>query len=1143
MSSKILKINKSAQTEEDMVNNILISTSKTTIMKDAQTQTDEINSIVHLSKEIQTQTDKPYFDKDTHIKEDKTDLFDKRNRNINDAIASILFFKLDHDKRPYINVTVNERIIPALIDTGAEVTVVGLNIVGKVEDWGKLYPCVGSMRLADSSVKIAPLGEILVEYTTNNTTKKVPTVILKQPTKSLILGTDFLEAFGIGITDVRHHHAKIFNADELQTYVDTVESDKPNPIVASPDIVEDTLLTAEGEDDTELDIEPEKQALVSMPHVLTEDQRIQLEGVLRLYIRATTEGELNCTDAIQHHINTGTALPVCKPQYSMSPTKFQLMKHELDKMVKQGIVSEIVNTAWRSPMHSVKKKDGGVRLVLDARELNQITIGNAKPIRNTNTILAQMEKSIYKSTIDLSQAFHQIALSEDSREKTSFALGSRLYCYNRMTMGLKGSPATLATLVDDIFEDLYPKAFAYVDDFIICTQTFEEHIDLLRIIAERLKEKKLAISSEKSRFAYKQIEFLGYLLTENGLCANPQRIKPIENWTRPTTVKDVRRFLGSAGWYRRFIQNYAEIAAPLSDLIKTRKTKVDWNEQAEIAFENLKLKLMNAPVLSMCDYSRPFKIFCDASDFAGAAILTQDFEDGNRPIYYHSFKFTPTQQKYSATERECLAVIKAVEKFRPYFEGTQFFVVTDHSALRWVMNTTERKGRIARWAIRLQAYAGDMVIIHRSGIKMEFPDALSRAIEVVEINPNSIDKWYRNMLLKASDSELDRYKVENGRLYHRKKFDSYAGEKIWTLCVPLEQRESVMKENHDDASHLGVWKVIRRIKSNYYWPNMYETAYNYIRNCSQCKSIKPSNENRRTPIGNYRDPKCPGRMLSIDLIGELPSSKFGHRHIFVVIDCFSKFVWVKTMAKASANAVVNFLKDTVFASNGCPEIIISDNGVQFTSQLFKELCKSRGIEHHRTPRNHPKANPVESTNKTIKTAIKSYLVNDKNHASWENNLQKIIRDLNATPHTSTGSTPQYLHFGRELVAHANEYKHLVDINPERELDEDKKALAEEDASHKMSEAYEKRRTRYNRTAKKRTFKENTVVYIPRMKLSNKAEKYAQKLAPAKVQCVIKKKVGSDIYEVVGMNGKDLGRIHSDDICIHAIESGGCYKNL
>lgn len=988
-----------------------------------------------------------------------------------------------------------------------------------------------------------PNGEILVEYSIGNKTKTIPTLILNQETKSLIIGMNFLNEFGIGVTSISSNQINTQQNTSIESgcvYIATIENNKEGKPIEVEE-TEDVLLTAENEEDTELDIEPEKQVIVDIPHELTEEQKKKLNKVLSLYIPASEEGELNYTDAIKHNINTGSADPVCKPQYSMSPAKYKQMKSELDKMMKQGIISEITETAWRSPMHSVKKKDGGIRLVLDARELNLITIGNAKPIRNTNSILAQMQQSKYKSTIDLSQAFHQIKLTNKSREKTSFALGTKLFCYNRMTMGLKGSPATLATLIDSIFEEYYPKAFAYVDDFIISTQTFEEHLEILKSIAVKLREKNLAISAKKSKFCCKQLEFLGYLLNEDGLCANPRKIKPVENWKRPTTVKEVRRILGSAGWYRRFIQNYAEITAPLSNLVKTRKTKVEWNESAEEAFKQLKRKLSNPPVLSMCDYSRPFKIYCDASDTAGAAILTQDFEDGNKSIYYHSFKFTPTQQKYSATERECLAVIKAVEKFRPYFEGTEFYIVTDHSALRWIMETKEQKGRVARWALRLQAYAGDMVIIHRSGEKMEFPDALSRAIELVEINTNTGDKWYNKMLLKAEDTELDRFKVVNGKLYHREKINSYTGDKIWTLCVPYEQRESVLKENHDENSHLGMWKVIRKIRQNYYWPDIHESVYKYVRNCNQCKTIKSSNESRNTPIGRYRDPVSPGRMLSVDLIGELPMSKSGNRYILVVNDCFSKYTWTKTMAKATTTNVIKFLRETVFTTNGCPKVIITDNGVQFRSHLFAEMCKSRGITQHTTPRYHPKANPVESTNKVIKTAIKSHIYNQKDHSGWEGCLSKVLYDINSSTHSQTGRTPHYLHFGRELIAHANEYDHIIDVNNEEEDKAERRELIIEQASNNLHEKYDDRRVKYNRKAKKRNFKENQVVYIPRVKLSNKGEKYAQKLAPNKVQCIIKKKIGSDTYEIIGMNGKDLGKVHADDICVHTIhvDTGQC----
>lgn len=895
------------------------------------------------------------------------------------------------------------------------------------------------------------------------------------------------------------------------------------------------LTTAEGHNDTELDVHPEKAATVTVPHKLTKSQKHQLDEVLKLFIPAKAEGKLNFTTAIEHNIDTGIAPPVFRPQYNMSPTKLAEMKMEIKKMEEQGIISEIKQTAWRSPMIAVKKKDGGLRLVLDARELNKITIPNAKPIRDGNTIIAQLRHAKFKSTIDLSQAFHQILLSLASREKTAFAIGSKMYCYNRMTMGLRGSPATLATLIDDIFEDLYPYAFAYVDDFVIATETFEEHIRILKIIAVRLAEKNLAISPNKSNFCCKQLEFLGYILNEEGLAVNPEKTEAIREYPKPKVVKDVRRLLGAAGWYRRFIRNYAAITAPLTDLITTKTTKVIWNEQAEIAFDRLKECLASPPVLAMCDYDRPFKIFCDASDLAGAAILTQDFEEGNKPVFYHSFKFTPTQQRYSATERECLAVIKAIEKFRPYVEGSKFEVVTDHAALQWLMNVKDRKGRIARWAIRLQAYAGDMITSHRQGKAMEFPDALSRAVEMIEVNPATTDRWYNGLVQKLKTTELDRYKTENDLVYHRHKFSTYSGERLWTICVPKEQRNEVLQENHDQYSHPGIWRTMRRIRNTYHWPNLNEDVYNYVRKCEVCKVVKPSNENRNTPIGQFRHPEEAGNMLSIDIMGEWPTSRYNNKYVFVVIDCYTKYIWAKPMRNCTTTAVVSYLENWVYTTNGCPRQIISDNGVQFTSKHFENMCKTRGIKHQTTPRYHPKANPVESTNKTIKNAIKTYLANETQHSGWEDHFNTVIYHLNSTPHTATGRTPQYLHFGRELVNHANEYKQLKDINPPKEDDVDRKALIGHETADKIETTYENRRAKLNRTAKKRQFTENMVIYVPRMKLSNKAGKYAQKLAPAKIQGVITRQLGNDTYEVRGMNGKMIGKVHADDITIHAIE--------
>lgn len=481
-----------------------------------------------------------------------------------------------------------------------------------------------------------------------------------------------------------------------------------------------------------------------------------------------------------------------------------------------------------------------------------------------------------------------------------------------------------------------------------------------------------------------------------------------------------------------------------------------------------------------------------------------------------------------------MAVIASIEKFRPYIEGSHFEVITDHAALQWLMSAKDTKGRLARWAIRLQAYSGEMETRHQQGKHMELPDALSRAICVMEIDPNTTDRWYKEMRQGAQKGTLERFKIENDQLYYRRTFNPYAYAREWVLCVPTEMREKVLKEHHDDFSHLGIWKVIRRVRNVYYWPNMNEAVYKYIRKCETCKRIKPSNENTKTPIGEYRDPKNAGNTISIDIVGELPASRGGNRFIFVVLDCYSRFIWTKAMRKCTATAITTFLTKTVFANNGCPKRIISDNGSQFISEKFGNLCKQLGIDHHRTPRYHPKANPVEATNKTIKTALKAYLDGRENHAGWETHLEKVTRDLNSTPHTATGYTPELLHFGRELTRHANEHELLVNVNDP--IDEERRQTIEEEVKDRSADVYERRRTRYNRTAKKRTFRIGETVYIPNEKLSSKEKKYSHKLAPTKIQCTIREKNGSDIYTVVDKKGKVIGKVHADDMFTHAIEA-------
>lgn len=1068
------------------------------------------------------------------------------------------FYTTPFDERPHIDVMVRGRRMRALVDSGSQMTIISENLVGNTLDWcEKVLPTKVSMTTVDRS-KHSAMGMMLVDYTFQNQTHRIATMIMPIRMESLLVGADFMKQFGIKLKfqiekdDPNHESAQVFYVEsENERYKEQVEFERLCAMINAPIEIDYDSGTAII---PETDFEKPKLETVTQPHKLSKKQQKQLDETLRKFMHTPETGILNVTPKVKHIIDTGDAPPVIKRQYPMSPYMLEEATKSIKKMLDQGIIKKISNSSWRSPMLPVKKPDGSIRLCLDARALNKATIPNSYPVADANDILANLKKTKYLSSIDLSQAFFQVALDENSQLKTAFALGNQLYCYQRMTMGLRNSPATLAALIDSIFFDLRPRAFAYCDDFILGSETFTEHIELLELIAKRLRENNLTISPKKSNFCCKQVKFLGHILSESGLAIDPERIDAIVRWKQPENVKEVKSFLGSTAWVQKFISHYSDIASPLHDVIRgikctkrtSSKAKIEWNEAANEAFLTLKDRLKTAPVLQLCDYTKQFKIFTDASEKAGGAVLMQGEDGFEKPIFYYSVKFSAAEQNYGASERECLAVVKAIRKFDPYIYGAPipFVVFTDNIALTWLLEMKGKRGRLLRWAMELQSYQFD--IRSRRGVDNELPDGLSRYVEkacldnipyqkeffvnLVEIQREGIEcKWYKKIFEKTQNEKLDRYKIENDLLYHRNKYSPQSTERIWTLVVPSELREQVLKEEHDEQAHQGTWKVANRIKHMYYWPDMVESIYQYIRKCSICRCSKPSNENCRTPIGQFRDPKSVGRLLSIDFMGPLPRSKQGNRFIFVAIDCYTKYLYVKAMRNATAQAVIDFLEKEVFLHNGVPEQIISDNGKQFTSKQFEEMCNRKGIKHIHTPVYHAKSNPVESSNKNIKMGLKTALYGAKEHSLWQNDLSKIVNTLNTTPSTITKFTPYFLKHGREIIRHGKEYRLLVDVNPDRIDVEDQNELIQHEVKQNQFNKFEENTRKHNLRSKKRIFKVGDLVYVPNTQLSNKADKYAKKLGATKKQAIVSKQIGTDTYILNDLAGKELGKYQADQM--------------
>lgn len=1028
-------------------------------------------------------------------------------------------FNLNSDDRPYLLTNVNGNKFKGLLDSGAQSSIMNEKTYEKMRKDGlKLEKCDIVIATCDGTTHDA-LGYVNVPFTVRNVKRTIPTLVVAQMEANLILGIDFWNAYRIKPCFTRN------------TYGISVMAS--NSIYAS-DPNDGTHCI---ETNFESDITPPKCLNVEEPHVLSREEQKKLEDVIKSFPFCPKEGLLNATHLKTAKIETKNAEPVrCKMRIE-PPWKMKKIIEELDRLEGRGIIRKVESSTWLQPLMAVPKPNGKWRICLDARWLNAVTEKNCYPLQNANRILTLLSKAKYITTIDMTDAYFQIPLDPESQAKTAFAVPSKgTYVYNRMPMGLKNSGAELCNLIDSLFGyEFEPHVFPYLDDIVIVSETFEEHMEKLEKVANKFKYANLSISEEKSRFCYKRLKYLGHIIDENGVAMDKSRIEVVENLPRPKTVKDVQRLIGLTGWYRRFIKDFADITAPITELLK-KGQKFVWSDECEKAFTKLITALTTAPVLATPDYKLPFEVQCDASNRACGAVLIQVQNGEERVIAYMSQKFTATQRKYQVTELECLAVILAIEKFRPYIEGTQFKVITDHHSLLWLKNLRDPNGRLARWALRLQAY--DYTLVHRKGKNHIVPDALSRLIETVNIidNNETKDEWYNRLKTLATEKpqENDHLKIVNGLVYIKKSMNEECHDPncLWRLCVPKEKREQIMKKCHDDISscHLGRFKTIHKIRQSYYWPAMAQTIEKYVRNCQVCKETKPLNQIVTPPAGKFVEAKRCWRIVATDIAGPYPMTKKGNRYLLVAYDIFSKFVIVKPVKNVTAKIITDFIRTNVVLRYACPEIILSDNGKQYRSVEFNEYAKKMGIKLWYTATYFAQANPTECENKIIGNAIRAVIYKDLDHRKWDEQIDEIANAINNSVHTGTKETPYEVNFGQRMAQHGSEYSEIIDINSAPKKDQSNLEKWRAKIQERLNEAREKYIKRYNLRTRKIDYKLGDIVYRKNTVLSDAGKYIAKKFLPKRRQCIIVGKTGTNTYTLKEIASGKLHECHAQNFC-------------
>lgn len=826
-----------------------------------------------------------------------------------------------------------------------------------------------------------------------------------------------------------------------QSLVEQLEKD---PIMRADDLTE--------EDVPQFTLEEEIESLellegsLKIGKDITQTERKSLAAILnkRKSVFAFN-GELGRCNVIKHDIDTGNSPPVHVVPYRQSERVREAIDKQFDEWYKAGIVRPSLSP-WASPCVVVPKKDGTLRMCVDLRRVNSLTVRDIYPMPHIDDLLTYFSGKQYFSTIDLNQGYMQIELTSRAIPKTAVVTQSSKWEFVRMPFGLVNAPSTFQRTMDIILADLkYKQCLVYLDDIIVFGQSWEEHNHNLEQVLIRLKKANLTAKPSKCIFGVKQIHFLGHVIGQDGIRMDPKKVSAIYDLPQPQNVRDVQSFLGAASYYRKFVKDFAKIAEPLSRL--TRKDlEFVWEAEQANAYNELKDRLCQLPVLCHYDTNTPIELRTDACGYGLGAILLHDFNGEKRVIAYASRLMSKAEKNYGITEKEGLAVVWAIKKFGHYLQGVKFTVVTDHQALMWLQTKKDLTGRLMRWALILQTY--DFKVVYKSGKIHKDVDHLSRnPIQVnaisygrrgtVRVDTNTHDEDYEEVseqgsFQTANYGEETLY-LDEDRIKREQKEDTFCKKcreakngryttlrgllvekngRFMRIVLPRCLFTQAMYTLHDDptSAHGGYRKTLWRFNQRYVMKGAPKLIKTYVQSCHFCQTKKMPWTRKLGMLQPIPPPNLPFERIGIDTVGPFRVSGAQNKKIIVVTDHMSKWVVAKAVKQDTAKDLATFLIEEVFFRYGMPRVILSDKNKTYSTQLMQEIYREFETRHISTTAYHPQTNGLtERFNRTLANMLSMYV--SQNHRDWDVWLKYVVFAYNTTVQDSTGYAPFYLLHG------------------------------------------------------------------------------------------------------------------------------------
>lgn len=752
-----------------------------------------------------------------------------------------------------------------------------------------------------------------------------------------------------------------------------------------------------------------------LKHLSKQEYRV-LWPVFQKYMRIFDEPKsaIGCKNKVRHKIDTGDHPPIRKNPYRLPHALKSVVNEQISDMQNKGIVRPS-DSPWASPVVIVSKKspDGSpkYRFCVDYRALNTITRKDAYPLPNIVETLDALSGSEYFTTLDLCSGYHQVDVEPSDIEKTAFSVPGQHYEFTKMPFGLCNAPATFQRLMDSMLVGIKgEEALVYLDDIIIFSKNIEQHATRLGRVLQILYESNLYVQLSKCNFAVREVEYLGHIVSNEGIKPDHKKIDAIANYPKPQNIRDVRSFLGLVGYYRRFIKDFAQKAKPLTELIKKDKP-FKWEEAQEEAYKFFTTALCTEPVLKYPDFSKPFVLSTDASNTAIGAVLSQVHHGQEHPIAYASRQLNKAESNYSTTEKELLALIWATKYFRCYLYGRKFTAVTDHAALRWMLSLKDPSSRLTRWALRLSEF--DYEVVHKPGRKHANADALSRHVNVIAtplISRQEISREQQQdeFCLKHIRQTGNGYKInEDGLLYNIE-------QETPRLVIPRALVSQIISNHHDTifSGHQGVKRTLGIIRGRFYWPTMVKDIEEYVGKCISCSQRKPGSRNL-APLGKISPVTEPFELVSLDIVGPLPVSRNGNKYLLTFIDYLTRYCEAIPIPNQTAEVIAHEFVTKIITRYGVPKRLLTDQGRNFVSTLFKSTCTLIGVKKIQTTPYHPQCNGmIERLHKSLADMISHFVAADGKN--WDEVLPYALMAYRSAPHSLTGYSPYMLLFGREM---------------------------------------------------------------------------------------------------------------------------------